>query len=189
MRVGGGVRRRNEKQKRSEKGDEGGGGGRPSSFTLRAFLPHSSCARRREKVNSDVEKEIRTSESSRVDFSLGRTFRGLNRWMGGCLRTCVRASSSLRGTAGKKKFCTKAICRGLIDGGGDHERKVIVFSIKKKNTQSASKCLNEGVWSLCRVHKKHSAFPLRLSLSIFNCYCYSRCWCFTTRFSARERVI
>lgn len=32
-------------------------------FTLRAFLPHSSCARRREKVNSDVEKQIRSLES------------------------------------------------------------------------------------------------------------------------------
>lgn len=60
-------KKENKKEKGEEKGRKGEVRVRKASrrrrFTLRAFLPHSSCARRREKVNSDVEKQIRSLES------------------------------------------------------------------------------------------------------------------------------
>lgn len=63
----GGEGKENKKKKGEEKGRKGEVRVRKASrrrrFTLRAFLPHSSCARRREKVNSDVEKQIRSLES------------------------------------------------------------------------------------------------------------------------------
>lgn len=111
------VGRRAKRQKESEKTREerrrGGEGEGRSSFALRVFLPHSSCARRREKVNSDVEKQIRTLKSSRVELLLPENFSRVEQvGRKGATGFRVRAGSSFRDAAGKKKFCTKAICRG-----------------------------------------------------------------------------
>lgn len=63
-----GMRSRHVKKGRRKREREDGRKTYPSA----ALLFHSFCASRREKVNTDVEKQIRTLESTRVELSSRR---------------------------------------------------------------------------------------------------------------------
>lgn len=132
-------KKKKEKRKEGRKGEIRVREASRRRFTLRAFLPHSSCARRREKVNSDVEKQIRSLESRprRLLLSMERggeerkLLEGLRSGAGEWERrvvSVVRASSRRAEGRVGKKFVRGAIC-GVDRWRRVREREVIVFSI------------------------------------------------------------
>lgn len=65
------------KREREREKDEEKGRGRRRPIPQRLSFFHSFCAPRREKVNSDVEKQIRTLESVRIELSSRKNFQGV----------------------------------------------------------------------------------------------------------------
>lgn len=107
-------------------------------FTLRAFLPHSSRARRREKVNSDVEKQIRSLESR--PRRLVRAWRGEEqvswKWVGQVNGRGGSWASYVRARGRKEKNLYGEQFAGLIDGGGYASVKSSRFRFKKNRPVS-----------------------------------------------------
>lgn len=121
-------RKKREKKRRRKEGRK--------TYPSAALLFHSFCASRREKVNTDVEKQIRTLESTRVELSSRRTFRGFSRWKGnadGQGRRAGRREYRLRaGTSlilSKEKIRRKVICGGEFGAKGGGCCEVIAQSL------------------------------------------------------------